>query len=197
VVRETLQLDAAGACLFSYLLKSKRHGYSDGLSRACALHAPAHCTVSRDPLSSASSPFPYLCIEVAMVMIAFVGIATFDKPGTGATSILQAVIWVSPKRQLRNVTLTPSCSYYASCAGARGGCACTRTLVMTYRVPGTQVSLPIVVSTRAKKPFYVQLRGAEEGSLLPLLLCRWLSLACSSHPPRSNNPPTEGTAQKA
>jgi hypothetical protein len=147
--------------------------------------------------SSASSPFPYPYRVMGMVMIAFVGVATFDKSGTGATSILQAVIWVSPKRKLRYATLAPCCASYASCAGARGGCACTRTLVMTYRVPGTQVSLPIVVSTRAKKPFYVQLRGAEEGSLLPLLLCRWLSLACSSHPPRSNNPPTEGTAQKA
>jgi hypothetical protein len=28
-----------------------------------------------------------------MVMIAFVGVATFDKPGTGATSIHQAVIF--------------------------------------------------------------------------------------------------------
>ncbi len=28
-----------------------------------------------------------------MVMIAFVGVATFDKPGTGATSILQSVSW--------------------------------------------------------------------------------------------------------
>jgi hypothetical protein len=51
-----------------------------------------------------------------MVMIAFVGVATFDKPGTGATSILQSVVWVSAKRQLRNATLAPCCSYYASCA---------------------------------------------------------------------------------
>jgi hypothetical protein len=28
-----------------------------------------------------------------MVMIAFVGVATFDKPGKGATSILQSVVW--------------------------------------------------------------------------------------------------------
>ena len=55
-----------------------------------------------------------------MVMIAFVGIATFDKPGKGATSILQSGIQVSPKHQLRNATLAPSCSYYASCAAARG-----------------------------------------------------------------------------
>jgi hypothetical protein len=49
VVNETLQLDAAGACLYSYLLKSKRHGYSDGLCRACAPHAPAHRAFSRAP----------------------------------------------------------------------------------------------------------------------------------------------------
>jgi hypothetical protein len=40
VVSETLQLDAAGACLFSYLLKAEPDGYSDGLCCACALHAP-------------------------------------------------------------------------------------------------------------------------------------------------------------
>jgi hypothetical protein len=32
-----------------------------------------------------------------MVMIAFVRVATFDKPGTGATSILQAVIFSKPE----------------------------------------------------------------------------------------------------
>jgi hypothetical protein len=46
VVSETLQLDAAGACLFSYLLKAKPAGYSDGLCRACAPHVPAHRTTS-------------------------------------------------------------------------------------------------------------------------------------------------------
>ena len=76
--------------------------------------------------SSASSPFPYPYRVIGMVMKALVGVATFDKPGTGATSILQAVIWVSPKRQLRNATLAPCCSSYAYCAAARGGCACTR-----------------------------------------------------------------------
>jgi hypothetical protein len=45
-----------------------------------------------------------------MVMIAFVGVTTLDKPGTDPTSILQSVVWVSPKRQLRNATLAPSCS---------------------------------------------------------------------------------------
>jgi hypothetical protein len=32
-----------------------------------------------------------------MVMIAFVGVATFDKPGKGATSILQALIFGKPE----------------------------------------------------------------------------------------------------
>jgi hypothetical protein len=50
VVSETLQLDAARACLFSYLLKAEPDGCSDGLCRACAPHAPAHRAVSRDPL---------------------------------------------------------------------------------------------------------------------------------------------------
>jgi hypothetical protein len=47
VVSETLQLDAAGACLFSYLLKAKPDGYSDGLCRACTPYTPAHRTISR------------------------------------------------------------------------------------------------------------------------------------------------------
>ena len=50
VVSETLQLDAAGACLFPYLLKAEPDGYSDALCRACTPHAPAHRAVSRDPL---------------------------------------------------------------------------------------------------------------------------------------------------
>src|SRR5687768_3870352 len=72
------------------------------------------------PPSSASSPLPYPYRVIGMVMIAFVGVATFDKPGAGATSILQSVVWVSPKRQLRNATLAPSCALYAFCAAARG-----------------------------------------------------------------------------
>ena len=40
VVSETLQLDAARACLFSYLLKAKPDGYSDGLCRTYAPYAP-------------------------------------------------------------------------------------------------------------------------------------------------------------
>jgi hypothetical protein len=71
-------------------------------------------------------------------MIGIVGVAAFDRSGTGATSILQSVVWVSLKRQLRNATLAPSCSYYASCAAARGaavGALGSQTVVMTYRIP--------------------------------------------------------------
>ena len=76
-----------------------------------------------------------------MVMIVFVGVATFDKPGTGATSIIQSVVWIIPKRQLRNATLAPCCSSYASCAAARGAAVHahgSKVLAMTYRIPGTQ-----------------------------------------------------------
>src|SRR5919112_4341702 len=108
-----------------WLLKAEPDGYSDRLCRACTPHAPAHRPISGPP-PSASSPFPYPYRVIGMVMIAFVGVATFDKSGTGATSILQSVIWVSAKRQLRNATLAPSCSYYASCAPALADCTCTR-----------------------------------------------------------------------
>jgi hypothetical protein len=33
-----------------WLLKAQWDGYSDGLCRACAPHAPAHRTISREPL---------------------------------------------------------------------------------------------------------------------------------------------------
>jgi hypothetical protein len=71
-------------------------------------------------------------------MIALVGVTTFNKSGKGATSICQSVVWVSPKRQLRNATLDPSCSYYTSCAAARGaavGALGSQPVVMTYRIP--------------------------------------------------------------
>jgi hypothetical protein len=102
----------------------------------------------------------------------FVGVATFDKSGTGATSILQAVIWVSPKRQLSNATLAPSCSYYASCAATRGGCARIlgyQTPVMTYRIPRHIGCSPHRSKDLGDEPVYVRSCGAGEGSLLLLL----------------------------
>ena len=50
VVSETLHLYPAAACHFSYLLKAKPDGYSDGLCRTYVPHASAHRTISRDPL---------------------------------------------------------------------------------------------------------------------------------------------------
>jgi hypothetical protein len=40
VVSETLQLNAAGACPYSYLPKTEPNGYSDGLCRTYAHYAP-------------------------------------------------------------------------------------------------------------------------------------------------------------
>jgi len=125
-----------------------------------------------------------------MVMIVFVGVATFDKSGTGATSILQSVIQVSPKRQLKNVTLASSCSYYASCTAARSAAVealGSQPVMMTYRIPRHTGCSPYRCKYLGEEPSDVRLSGAEEGSVLLLLLCRWFSLACSGHPPRSNN----------
>ena len=62
------------------------------LSRLCSPCSRSSRRLSGPP-TSASSPFPYPYRVIGMVMIAFVGLATFDKPGTGATSILQSVSW--------------------------------------------------------------------------------------------------------
>src|SRR5215203_6717997 len=62
----------------------------------------------------------------------------------------------------------------------------------------TRVSLPVAVGRGlSKSPFVCGCVEQREGSLLLLLLCGWLSLACSSHPPISNNLQAEVTAQKA
>jgi hypothetical protein len=59
---------------------------------------------------------------------------------------------------------------------------------MTYRTPRHIVCSPYRSKYLGEDPIYVRLSGAEEGSLLLLLLWGWLSLACSGHPPISNNP---------
>jgi hypothetical protein len=103
---------------------------------------------------------------IGMVMIAFVGVATFDKSGTGATSILQSVIQVSPKRRLKNVTLASSCSYYASCAAARSaavGALGSQPVVMTYRIPRHIGCSPHRSKYLGEEPFYVRLSGADGG----------------------------------
>ena len=104
-----------------------------------------------------------------MVMIAFVGAATFEKSGADATSILQSVVWVSPKRQLRNAILAPCCSCYASCAPALADCTCTR---FSYKSCSPHSSKYL-----GEESIYVRLSGAEKGSLLLHLLWGWLSLA--------------------
>src|SRR5919112_6084674 len=77
--------------------------------------------------SSASSPFPYLYRVIGMVMMAFVGVATFDKSGTGATSILQAVIFSKPEapaEERHTGSILLLLRFLRSCAWC--GCRCTR-----------------------------------------------------------------------
>jgi hypothetical protein len=177
-------------------------GRAGRLQRRTLSHLRSLCSRSSrrlsGPPSSASSPFPYPYRVIGMVMIAFVGVATFYKSRIRATSILQSVIWVSPKRQLRNATLAPCCSYYASCAAAHGAAVHalgSQPVVMTYRIPRTQISIPIVGKGLSKSSV-IPLSGAEGGEQPATLALGWLSLACSSHPPRSNNLQAE-VAQKA
>jgi hypothetical protein len=160
------------------------------LSRLCSpCSRPLH--IPRDPLSSASSPFPCLYRVMGIVMIALVGVATFDKPGTGATSILQAVIFSKPEapvEERHTGSLLLLLRFLRSCAWC--GCRYTRLSDSgdDLQDPSAHGSLPLVVGRGlSKSSVYVRLSGAGEGSLWPLLLCRWLSLACFSHPPISNN----------
>jgi hypothetical protein len=71
VVSETLQLDAAAACLFSYLLKAKPDGYSDGLCRTYAHYAPGHRTCSllrREERTPFREPLQFFVIAVISVI---------------------------------------------------------------------------------------------------------------------------------
>src|ERR687889_1774145 len=118
-----MRLKCAEQC---QLLKAQWDGYSDGLCRACTPMLPPIAASLGTPFSRIITIPISIYRVIGMVMIAFVGVATFNKSGKGATSILQIVIWVSPKRQLRNATLAPSCAYYASCAPALADYTCTR-----------------------------------------------------------------------
>src|SRR5215212_8229943 len=74
------------------------------------------------PPSSASSPFPYPYRVIGMVMIGIVGHTRSTNLGRAPPRSSRRSSLVSPKRQLRDATLAPSCSYYASCAGALADC---------------------------------------------------------------------------
>ncbi len=105
-----------------------------------------------------------------MVMIAFVGVATLDKSGKGATSILQAVIFSKPEAPVEERHTGSFLRFLRSCGG--------RLYMHRFSDKGGS---PHSSKYLGEEPFYVQLSGAEKGSLLLLLLCGWLSLACSSH----------------
>ena len=111
MVRETLQLDAAGACLFSNLLKAEPDGYSDGLCRACAPHAPAHRTSLGTPYS-ASSPSQSLYMDMGMVIMPKMGVQRDGAMG-GSMSL-----FLSPKgrtRRLQRRALSPLYSLCSRC----------------------------------------------------------------------------------
>jgi hypothetical protein len=72
VVSETLQVDAAGACLFSYLLKVEPDGFSDALCRTYAPMLPAHRTVSHLRIEYPTlfrKPLQFIVITVMGVII--------------------------------------------------------------------------------------------------------------------------------
>jgi hypothetical protein len=123
------------------------------------------------PPSSALSPFPHPYRVIGMVMIAFVGVATFDNPGKGATSILQAIVWVSPKRQLRNAALAPSCALYASCAAVVHPALKLRWWLTGS--PAHRGSSPHSREGFVQEPVYVRFSGAEGGEpTATVALCR-------------------------
>ena len=95
-------------------------------------------------------------------MIGFVRVATFDKSGTGATSILQGVVWVRPKRQLRNTTLGSLLALLTLLAqlSVHPG---SQTPVVAYRIPRHTGFSPHRSKYLGEEPVYVRLSGEEGG----------------------------------
>ena len=104
-----------------------------------------------------------------MVMIAFVGVATFDKSGTGATSILQSGHLGKPEAPVEE---RHTGSFLLLLRFLR---SCMRRLWVHTRFsdsgddlqdpPAHKVSLPIVGREGfVEEPFYVWLSGARRGA---------------------------------
>jgi hypothetical protein len=195
VVKETLQLDAAGACLFSYLLKAEPDG-ATGLVALVLPMLPPIAHPSELP-SSASSPFPYLYIEVAMVRIAF--------GGSHVQQVWEGCHLDPPERRLgkpevpveerHTASFLLLLRFLRSCT--RRLCVHTRTLVVTYRIPShTRVSLP-KVGKGLSRSSVMPLSGAEGGELTATLASRRdvFSLIQPTNPVRSLY--TKAIAQKA
>jgi hypothetical protein len=131
------------------------------------------------PPSHLSSPFPYPYRVIGMV-IAFVGVATFNKSGTGATSILQAVIFSKPEapvEERHTGSFLLLLRFLRSCAWC--SCRCTRFSACgdDLQDPRHTGFSPHRSKYLGEQPFYMRLSGAGEGSLLLLLLCAGASLA--------------------
>jgi hypothetical protein len=184
VVSETLQLDAAGACLFSYLLKAEPDVYSAGLRRACAPYAPAYCTSLGTPL-----------FGIITIAISIYRGGDGDDSFCGGNHVRQTwdgchlnppgghLEWHSAR--LRSAKAKSCCASYASCAAAWCGCSAlsSQALVMTYRIPRhTRVSLPIVGKGMSKSSV-MPLSGAEGGEPIATLASRRGVFGLSSHLP--------------
>src|SRR5919112_3373376 len=92
-------------------------------------NAPAHCTSIGIPFFGIITIPISIYRVIGMVMIAFVGVATFDKPGTGATSIHQAVIFSKPEapvEERHTGSFLLLLRFLRSCAWCV--CRCTRFL---------------------------------------------------------------------
>jgi hypothetical protein len=107
-----------------------------------------------------------------MVMIAFVGVATFDKSGTGTTSILQSVVFSKPEapvEERHTDSFLLLLRFLRSCMRRLG--VHTRFLDSGDDLQGTRHTgfSPHKSKDLGEEPFYVRLSRAGEGSLMLLL----------------------------
>ena len=120
-----------------------------------------------------------------MVMIGFVGVATFDKSGTGATSILQAVIFSKPEapvEERHTGSFLLLLRFLRSCAWC--GCRCTLFSACDDDLQDprhTRVSLPIVEKGWSKSSV-TPLSGADGGELTATLAVRVVVLGLIQPP---------------
>jgi hypothetical protein len=159
------------------------------LSALCSLCSRPSRRLSGPP-SSASSPLPHPYRVIGMVMIAFVGGSHvrqtwdgchLDPPG-GHLGKPEA-----PVEERHTGSFLLLLRFLRSCAWC--GCRCTRFLdsrddLQDPRHTGFSPHRR-GEGVRRRAPL-CRLGEHREGSLLLLLLCGWLSLACSSHLPHQS-----------
>jgi hypothetical protein len=160
-----MRLKCAEQC---QLLKAQWDGYSDGLCRACTPMLPPIAASLGTPFSRIITIAISIYRVIGMVMIAFVGVATFDKPRTGATSILQAVILSklgAPVEERHTGSLLLLLRFLRSCAWC--GWRCTRFSACGDDLQDPRhTGCPLYRSREGLVggPIYVWLSGAERGA---------------------------------